>query len=553
MIALGSAVLALGSLAQDTDVSFLESVVRVPRETRVALRDFDGDGDLDLLRADEEGVSVQRMDGGRFAEVDAVQLAWPDGRQAWDLADLDGDGACELVLVGESEVRAHRLLAEGFDAGRRVLEARSSLPAGLRRARFVRDVDGDGRADLVLPGPGAHAIHLARGEGWSAPIQVEYELQSSYAVGDPESLSSTFGQTLRVPWFELGDIDGDGDRDLVGRTTDRVAFHLAAPELSSQPTWVLDLEALRAELPRREGVNLDDLFANLENRVSWRIADLDGEGPRDLIVILGSKLRVYLGGAVEGPVADPQQVLKSSGTILWAFVRQVEGDALADLQLVRAERISIGRVVRSLILPSALDFDLFTYRNEGGAFSRRPTRTNRLTIEVPRLLSVMDDYEEMEDAFKEQWEIRARRLERAPGRPAAGDDVVDLRGEEIQLYVGCAPEPNVLEELVEGNFDPERVVEGYFLEDLDRRGDGAERRLDLGDLESFDFSPGALLRSACGDREPVARHALAFPAKVVSDLFATDLDGDGAADVLVVGRDKETKEWVIQALVRRDE
>ena len=39
----------------------------------------------------------------------------------------------------------------------------------------------------------------------------------------------------------------------------------------------------------------------------------------------------------------------------------------------------------------------------------------------------------------------------------------------------------------------------------------AERTLDLGDLSSFDYAPGAWLRRACAGREPAARHALAFP------------------------------------------
>jgi len=550
-------VVALGLLPQDAGpgapAPFVESQVRLPKaDTRIALLDLDGDGDRDLVRASSGGLEVRLLgDDRRLSPAPPARLAFPGGRSGWDLADLDGDGAHEVLSVEEGAVRAFRLEPDGqaFDGGRVVLEARTALPSGLGRVRVARDVDGDGRVDLVLPGAGVHRIHLARGEGFAAPIEVAFELAAGNAVGDPQSLSSVLGQSLVVPWFEIRDVDGDGDSDLVGRTRERVAFHLADPALASQPTWVLDLEALRAELPRRHGFDLDDLFSNLEGRVDWRIADLDGKPPLDLVVTLGSKLRVYLGGTAAGPVGDPDQVLKSSGTVLWTFLRPIEGSGLVDLQLVRAERISIGRVVRSLILPSAIDFDFYAYENQGGTFSRRPTRTNRITLAVPRLLSVIDDADAFEEEFKEQWRIPARRLPRAPDRPAAGDDVIDVEKRDLLLFRGVAPAPNVLEEIVDGRFDPERVVEGYFLEDLDRRGDGAERRIDLGDLSSFDFAPGTLLRRACQGVEP-ERYRLPFGQSKLVRLLTPDLDGDGRADVVVVGQDLDTMEWILVVLVR---
>ena len=131
---------------------------------------------------------------------------------------------------------------------------------------------------------------------------------------------------------------------------------------------------LRDELPEDERIDFDSLLSAVENRVSWRIADLDGKGAHDLIVILGPKFRVYLEGAATGPVGAPDQVLKSSGNVLYFFIRQVQGDALPDLQIARGERISLGRVLRYLILPGKIDFDLFTYENVRGVFSRQPTK-----------------------------------------------------------------------------------------------------------------------------------------------------------------------------------
>lgn len=541
--------------AASGDPAFVETVFRMPEDgARLALHDFTGDGALDLLKLDESGVALYTLGPGRtFAGEPTALLAWPAGRVGWDLCDLDGDGVYELALVLESGVvRVYRPLAGGgFDEGRTVLEAETYLPRGASRVRFARDVDGDGHVDVVLPGLGTHHVFLARPgteSGWAAPIEIAFELDARHDMGDPESLSSYFGQRVRVPWFRIEDVDGDGRADVVSETSDRVAFHLAQPELDSEPTWVLDLAALRADLPRRGNIDFDNLLSVLDDRVDWRIEDIDGKPPRDLIVMLGPKLRLYLGGARNGPVGTPDQVLKSSGNVLWTFVRQVEGDALPDLQIARGQRISVGRVLRSLILPSAIHFDLYTYRNEGGKFSTRPTRRNRVTIEIPRLLSFIEDADEFEEKIKAQFEIPARRLPRMPGAPARGDDIIDIQGSELVIFEGCAPEPFAMELAMDGDIGAEQLVESFFLADFDERGDGAERTIDIGDMATYDFAPGDVLRRSCKGREPALRHALALEPKDVTRLIARDIDGDGRTDVIVVG--KKDDEWVVQFLVR---
>lgn len=533
------------------DSAFIETELRVPRAGVVlALRDMNGDGRVDLLWLDNQGVTVRLMGAdGRYAEVSEGGLAWPAGRVAWDIMDLDGDGRSELgLLVGGKLVRVYTVNAEGrFDEGLDVLEAVSYLPAGITRMHFARDVDGDGRSDLVLPGIGKHQIFLRRGDGWADPIQVAYEADVHYRVGDPQRLDSEFGQEVHVPSFRLEDVDGDGVRDLVSETSDRVAFHLAHPELSSSPTWVLDLEQLRGELPQKGGIDLENLWSMMDQEVRWFLADLDGKEPRDLIVSLGPKLRIYLGGAATGPSGTPDQVLKSSGNVLWTFVRQVEGDPLPELQLVRAERIGIGRVLRYLILPGALHFDLFTYRNQGGTFSRRPTRRNRVTFEIPRILSFIDEKDGLEAKIEDQFHILARRLAIDASAPAAGDDVIDLLNGALVLYEGCAPAPSFEEDLLDGDFDLGKFMDGFLLDDLDARGDGAQRTIDLGDLETYDFAPGAVMRRAYGERKPIDRHPL--PEGHDHKLSTRDLNGDGRSDVIVVAEDDG--QWIVHFLVRR--
>ncbi len=355
----------------------------------------------------------------------------------------------------------------------------------------------------------------------------------------------------------MRDVDGDGRDDLIARTDDRVAVHLAVPELTTEPSWVLDLEALRAELKQSDGIDFDNLFSMLDQLVDWRFADLDGVAPNDLIVSLGPKFRVYLGGAQTGPVGTPDQVLKSSGNVLMHYVRNLQGSALPDLQLIRAERISISRVVQSAFFASSLHFDVFTYLNETGSFSRHPTKRNRITFEIPRLLSLAGGGDGLKLSMDVDESSRAARLPKDPNRPAVGDDVLDVRGEELLLFHGRAPAPTLFEEIGQGFLGGEslggdgarRLLEGLILEDLDGREDGAERRIALEDIDVLQYLPSTALQLACAGAEPDLRHPLAVQSSLVKRIAARDLDGDGRQDVIVIAEIED--EWVVQFLVRR--
>ncbi len=539
------------ALAPVEDGSFVESVVDVPqRGVVLALRDMDGDGARDLVQVDAAGIGVRYLGAdGRLAEEIAPRLGWPARHLAWDLTDLDGDGCFEIaMLLDGREVRVWRAGADrAFGEDELLLEARAYLPRGLSQMDFARDVDGDGREDLVLPGSGEYSIRLRRGAGWSDPFAVSFEATIEHEVGDPDSLTSRFGQTVDIPWFRVEDVDGDGRLDLVSETTERVDFHIAAPEVSGRPTWSLDLARLREELPAPGRLDLADLFSALGGIVSWRVLDVDGVAPSDLVLQTGSTFKVYLGAARSGPSRTPDQVLKSSGTTLTFFLRDVQADPLPELQLLRVEKLTLARALRWLILPGRLDFDVYTYRNEGGVFSRKPTRRNGVVLKIPRLLSFLEDIDEVTDELERQAEIPARAFDLdGDGRR---NDVVDLQLSQLRIFRDVVPEDH------EGTPDlqdaePDVWIEELLLADLDRLDDGGIRTIDLGELDEWDLTPGAELRALCRGRTP--DHALpAAPPGPDAHLHSLDLDGDGRADLVVI-REPWAGRRTLRLLVQRD-
>ncbi len=175
----------------------------------VILADLDEDGALDVLTANgRRGTAeILRGDGhGALGQPRSVSLAG-GGRFYLSLADVDGDGHRDLVASHVPEPgRPGRVVvlrgdgAGGFAAARTAADALADAAL-----EAVADVDGDGRADLVL----SHAetsrlsVLVNRGDGTFAP-----------ASGSP------LDGGLPAYDVEVADADGDGRVDLVVATVD---------------------------------------------------------------------------------------------------------------------------------------------------------------------------------------------------------------------------------------------------------------------------------------------------------------------------------------------
>lgn len=510
------------------------SVLSIPRDGHTAaLRPTRRAGLRDVLLFSPEGVALHLQDErGVISPEPSATFPWPSEHLVWDVVDLGGDGLFEvLTLDGQGRVAVQGVDESGaFREPRAVLEGQSYLPRGVSRMRFARDVNDDGRLDLVLPAGGKYRVYLQREDGaFGKPLEIEYDAEVEYLVGDPKSLEASFEQSVSIPLFRLEDVDGDGLQDLVSSTEERVDFHLARPTISSTPTWSLDLLAFEDALPKHQGIDFDDLFTNIEQGVQWKVAELDGEAPRDLVLQLGSTIYVYLGGSARGVDEGPDSVLKLSGHLLRFFLRDVQGSELADLQLLRGERIGLGQALRLLVLPGSIDFEVFTYRNEGGSFSRKPTRRNTIALGVPRLLTIMEESEQIEDYFDAQISIPTTRADLDGDGVAT--DVVDHVGGRLIFYRDCSPEERYSFSK-RGSLDLDGVFEVLVLEDLDGLEDGGTKSIDLGAYKSWNFAPGVALRAAVRGKAPDTTLA----ADVGTDSLALrvlDLDGDGRDDVVV--------------------
>jgi hypothetical protein len=226
--------------------------------------DLDGDGRPDLVRGGWKGYhgggswtvglapkALLNRDGVEFRDGSRSPLPRleNDGGGVHP-ADLDGDGDVDFVL-GQDRDRVLRNRGDGTFALAEELPGLPGSPGGM-----VADFDGDGdldfvrtAADLDVPRAGPPSLVLRQGSGWV--------LRTVPAV------------PAQVEGFAAGDVDGDGDLDLVLGCFDLVG--------AQTRLWLNDgraqfTDATAARMP-----------SELQETARVYLRDVDGDGDLDLI------------------------------------------------------------------------------------------------------------------------------------------------------------------------------------------------------------------------------------------------------------------------------
>ncbi|HEV2736549.1 MAG TPA: SpvB/TcaC N-terminal domain-containing protein, partial [Longimicrobiaceae bacterium] len=250
----------------------------------------------------------------RGAELPSRSLA--DG--SLELVDLFGSGLPDFLEM-DGVVRYWRNLGGGrFDRPR----AMRSAPAGVRLddpGVQLIDANGDGRTDLlVTSGPVAGYYPLAFGGEWDARSFQAYPLAPSFDLRDPE--------------VRLVDLDGDGVTDAIRAGTRLECFFNDPVE-----GWGETLHVDRGALEGLRGLTFAD------PRV--RLADLDGDGLQDVVLLHGGRVdywpaegrgrwgkRVVMKNSPRLPHGyDPRRIL----------LGDVDGDGVADLVYVDDRSVTL--------------------------------------------------------------------------------------------------------------------------------------------------------------------------------------------------------------------
>ncbi len=454
----------------------------------------------------------------KLVEEPAVRLRLAGDSVVWTVADLDRDGRDEVLVLVDGDA-LHRL--ERFDGRLRLsaplAEGLGALPPrGVLAADFLRDFDGDGRLDLVLPAAERVRVFLGGDDGFRPGPDLGHVARLLMDLGRGDDLLDTVRRDYVLPPLAPRDLDGDGRLDLAVSDGLVIRRYLArGGELPEEPTEVLDLSRFRDE-----DVELD--FGNLSRLARYLVVDqwldLDADGVEDLLLLAGGKVRVFVAEGASIHLEKPTQTLKVRGNPFFATAARIDGDRYPDLVVVRVEDIGLGKLVKAAFFSWSIEFDFLVYRGKGGGrFSTRPMQDRSVVVRGDSLLAMVKEQRERLSALRNT----VVRLCDTDGDGRRSDVAMLEPDGTFALWRGALGADEAVE----------RLTQDFLRETLNARRD---LDVDASALTDWVLGRTSALVAMTRERAPDLRLRLADDWQPPHAMTLRDLDGDGRDEAVVL-------------------
>jgi hypothetical protein len=354
------------------------------------VHDVDGDGRDDVLVPTHSGPAVYLTgeDGLTDTPVDRAALPGEShgSRRAevWrfipypEVRDVDGDGIPDLLVrrSGSRTTGVHLMIGQGggrfaplrdapadcWDDGTQLRVARpvEDGPPWLDDVTAVRDLDGDGRAEIVT------ATERDRGDGLRKEMKDAkrpiyhyrfHRLDESMSIlPDPYFDMEAEGHAFEIDDEELGifsvqqfdDLDGDGREDLVTVTLKFSMWQAVRILTTKRISIGLDFHVWAQQEDGRfvevEGLDLSEKFKlDLNNLTLGRFAqfagDFDGDGRKDFVHLgRGKEITIHRGQPGCRYPKEPDLVIPLAAepeSLELVQIRDLDGDGRADIMITR--------------------------------------------------------------------------------------------------------------------------------------------------------------------------------------------------------------------------
>jgi hypothetical protein len=372
-------------------IGFARQYAQVPGKVNVVVpADVNGDGRLDLAVSYTVGekpnakphLAVFFGKPAGFSASPEVDLDLPGDACLFDLADLNGDGSQEAVVLRKWQVQS-AALKSGEGGWETILSHGSGVlfPSAngvVQYDDFARDWNGDGAAELAIPDYGA-LLFYRRNDGGKFEAagkvneKMEGWLHATNPSTDEEQGSRVFGGVYLPRVFA---VESGGARALALTVGEEIWLHQLQNGKFQEKGARFFLSILSEAERQADNSNVTTI-----------VEDLNGDGFPDLAMLkvggsltnFRSAVRIYAGQA-GGFAASPAYSLDMPGFIPTLRFWDVDGDGKPELCFpwVEVGMMQIARV----FMTQSLKVKALVYRAGAAFYGKEPQLTREITMKA---------------------------------------------------------------------------------------------------------------------------------------------------------------------------
>lgn len=374
------------------------------------------------------------------------------------LADTDGDGRQELLLVCHTVTGDSALIRIGFDDNNQLLVQRGQialndpvhtliavediLPAPgaevilatprrtscvswtadgkagkevvlARRAKFkvrvdqpqlspfVIDLNKDGLLDLMLPGLNGVQPYFQEKLGDNGvPIFRSMErftvpISTSVDTGGG-GLDQELTGSIKIPQILTEDLNGDGRPDLLTKEGFKRAFHMQRADGTFEKPIQIDLKQFVDSTPKA-AMDLGSTAVLNDSQMMQR-GDVNGDGIPDHVIAHRRKIWTFLGNT-SGPQFRNTRTQAVADDVTQLLLIDLDSDGCDDLLTFRVQLPGLASIVLALVRSIDIDVRVVGYQSEKDGFAPAPKWRRTVTVRIPPLLSLLGQQEELIERF----------------------------------------------------------------------------------------------------------------------------------------------------------
>ena len=224
------------------ELSFSQQAFQFPAQTdNLLIADTNGDGLQELIVIVDNKVSIyfQNENGFDFASG-FDQLQFPGEAVGWNLSTAYSPpnlqkkpSASIIALIDGKEILVWHIKDQSIQDPEVIKTGLDGfLTKGINRLHFSRDVNGDGLEDLIVPGAGLLNLYIRSAEenheerSYQPSLSVSSDIRMRTNLNS-DQLERRTGQSIRIPMMNLRDVNGDGFDDLISRSEEKLEVFIA--------------------------------------------------------------------------------------------------------------------------------------------------------------------------------------------------------------------------------------------------------------------------------------------------------------------------------------